>query len=151
MRTHDLPLADPGETGVFDLMAEALSAPACAAPDHEPASPSAPSPDARKVDRALVASGMWTWLGFVGASVFASAPPLVARGAIALAVALAVAGGALAAFAWRRAWTVFDHLDNTAATAEAPPAARPASASLDSVAAARAIAPAHPRTALAAP
>jgi len=63
--------------------------------------------------RVLYAVGRWMRLGFVGASALAiglimmfgdEARPL-------LGAAIAAAGGAVAAYSWRRAWTILDRID----------------------------------------
>ena len=67
--------------------------------------------------RALVASGLWLRAGFVGASVAAIALVMLASGDATplIAIASAVAGGAVASFAWRRFWVVINRADATEA------------------------------------
>ena len=95
--------------------------------------------------RALAVSGLWAGLGFVGASVLAAGLLMLVNGGTGAAVALAltIAGGAVATFCWRSAWKVLAELEPTTA---APAGAT--SGSGDTSVAQR-IAAAHPRTALA--
>ncbi len=67
--------------------------------------------------RGLVASGLWLRAGFVGASVAAIALAMLAGGDAtpSIAIASAVAGGAVAAFAWRRFWVAINRADATEA------------------------------------
>ena len=63
--------------------------------------------------RAFMASGLWLRTGFVGASIFAIAVIALFSGDWnpATALAAAVAGGLIAAYAWRRSWLVINRLD----------------------------------------
>jgi hypothetical protein len=63
--------------------------------------------------RAFVASGLWLRGGFVGASVFAIGLILLFTGEASALTALTclVAGGAFAAFAWRRAWAALNRVE----------------------------------------
>jgi hypothetical protein len=78
------------------------------------------SPITYRVDRTigwrLVASGLWLRLGFVGACATAVSVILMFTGETGPLVALATAvlGGALAAFAWRRALSVLEPVETSA-------------------------------------
>ena len=102
----------------------------------------------RETRRKLAVSGLWSGLGFVGAGALAAGAMMLVDGgtAAAIALALVIAGGAVATYGWRSAWKVLAALEpETAATAPAGAA----TGSGDTAAAAR-LAAAHPRTALAA-
>ncbi|MDH5245464.1 MAG: hypothetical protein OEW98_03365 [Betaproteobacteria bacterium] len=74
-----------------------------------------PAPEARrKAERALVASGLWLRIGFIGAcGVAVGLIQLINGGAKPVsALALALAGGVLAATSWRRAKTVLKSADD---------------------------------------
>jgi len=75
--------------------------------------------------RALVASSLWLRVGFVGACTLAVAVMLLWSGQAKpmFALASALAGGLLVIFAWRRAWTILDRADASAAGAAAEPSA----------------------------
>ena len=84
---------------------------------------------------AITRAGVWSGLGFVGASIAAAGLLVVSNGGATVGVGLAllVAGGALATFAWRRSWNVIDGIDRVT-----PPAAAPAAESWMMTAEARA-------------
>ena len=64
---------------------------------------------AAKDERALVASGVWLYVGLVGATAVAAALlQLLDEGGWLSALALAVSGSVLAAASWSRARTVLD-------------------------------------------
>ena len=81
------------------------------------------APDADDESRAaLIAAGLWMRAGFVGTSALViglillfnrEANPL-------LALAIALGGGAFAAFAWRRSWTNLARADAVEATSPPP-------------------------------
>jgi len=77
--------------------------------------------------RAVFAFGLWVRAGFVALSVAAIALVMLADGEASAAATLAtfVAGAAVAAFAWRKAWILIDRLEAaepvSAATDSAPP------------------------------
>jgi hypothetical protein len=170
MKMNDIPLNDIGGTGIFCLMAEEFSAtsdaPRAPAQEAEAATPE-PGPVARLmaqtqardrvvVDRplytryapglsreewrAISASGAWSTLGFVGASLLGAGLLFVTQGGATLGSALVLAGGALAAYAWRRAWAALARIDGSST----PPAAAPAPLPADIAT----LAAAHPRVAL---
>jgi len=102
--------------------------------------------------RAITRSGMWSGMGFVGASVLAAGLLLLTNGGAGklAALALVIGGGALATFAWRRAWHVLDRLDRSSA-GNAGATGPVAGAGVDADGRfARRVASAHPRTALSA-
>jgi hypothetical protein len=172
MKMNDIPLNDIGGTGIFGLMAAELSAtvPPPRAPAREAATATPePGPVARLVAqtqerdrvvvdrplytryapglrrdewRAISASGVWSTLGFVGASVFGTGLFLVTQGGTGVGGALAfvLAGGALAAFAWRRAWAALARIDGSSTPPAEPPAPLPADIAT--------LAAGHPRVAL---
>ncbi len=63
--------------------------------------------------RALVESGLWLRIGFIGASGVAAGiiQLLGGEGKPISALALAVGGGVLATLSWRRAWANLDSAD----------------------------------------
>jgi len=63
---------------------------------------------------ALVASALWSGLGFVGASMVGAALALLSSGGAAplLTLASGVGGGILAALAWRRARAALDQAES---------------------------------------
>ena len=65
--------------------------------------------------RAFVASGLWLRAGFVGASVFAIGLIMLFTGEASALTALTclVAGGAFAAFAWRRSWAALNRIETS--------------------------------------
>lgn len=76
-------------------------------------------PDRRSpAHRALVASGLWMRVGFVGASVFAVGLIALFNGdaSAATALASAITGGLVAAYAWRRSWVVLNRADTAEAS-----------------------------------
>jgi hypothetical protein len=101
--------------------------------------------------RAITRSGMWSGVGFVGASLVAAGLLTLANGGgtAGVALALIIAGGAVATFGWRNAWKVLDRIDRLPA-GEAAASAPGAASGNGGNAVALKIAPAHPRTALAA-
>jgi hypothetical protein len=70
----------------------------------------------RKASRALVACDLWLRLGFVGIVVLGAGLLQLAGGDLQplTGMALAVAGGGLAWFSWRRAWGLLDRIDRPA-------------------------------------
>ena len=100
--------------------------------------------------RAITRSGMWSGIGFVGASTLAAGWVLLTQGGATagLALSLILAGGAVATFGWRSAWKVLEGIDRVSPvapdTAPSPCAARRG----DGTAMAWRLAPAHPRTVL---
>jgi len=81
----------------------------------------------RKAGRALVESGLWLRIGFIGASGVAAGLIQLFDGEVKplSALALAVGGGVLAAVSWWRARTVLENADG----ATAGPAVTPSCAS----------------------
>jgi hypothetical protein len=81
--------------------------------------------------RAFVGSGLWLRAGFVGAGAFAIGLIALFTGEASALTALTclVAGGAFAAFAWRRCWAALNHVETSLPAAPAPiePAPSPAS------------------------
>lgn len=71
---------------------------------------------------ALVVCGLWLRAGFIGASALLAGLMLLFTGESnpALAIALAVGGGILAPYAWRRSWAVLVRVDASAASRSAP-------------------------------
>ena len=69
--------------------------------------------------RALVESGLWLRIGFIGASGVAAAIVQLLGGEVKpiSALALAVGGGVLATLSWRRAWANLDSADQLAPVA----------------------------------
>jgi len=82
--------------------------------------PGLPGPEGR----AIASSAMWSRLGFVGASLLAAGLVLTGDGAASAptVLGLVAGGGALATYAWRRAWLVLDGID-PASTGNAGPTA----------------------------
>jgi len=84
--------------------------------------------------RALLVSGLWLRAGFVGASLaFIGLIELVGGARSVLDLLLALAGGTLAALAWRRGFAVLERADDAGAapapvSRAAPECARPAPA-----------------------
>lgn len=78
----------------------------------------------RRGRHALVESGLWLRIGFIGASGVAAGIIQLLGGEVKLvsALALAVGGGVLAALSWRRAGTILDSADQPTSTA--PPTGR---------------------------
>jgi hypothetical protein len=72
--------------------------------------------------RAITRAGVWSGLGFVGASIAAAGLLVVTNGGATVGVGLAllVAGGALATYAWRKSWNVIDSIDQVVAPVTAP-------------------------------
>ena len=72
--------------------------------------------------RAVVASGLWLRAGFVGASAFAIGLIMLFTGEASALTALTclVAGGAFAAFAWRRSWAALNRVETSLPVAPAP-------------------------------
>jgi hypothetical protein len=104
----------------------------------------------RDTQRALATSGLCAGLGFVGASILAAGLLLVNGGAgVATALALVVAGGAVATFGWRSAWKVLADLEPPHADATAAAVPTGAASGAGDTAIGQRIAAAHPRTALA--
>jgi hypothetical protein len=68
--------------------------------------------------RALVASGLWLRAGFVGASAFLGGLSLLFGDEMhpVLALALAIGGGILASYAWRRSKAILDRADASTAS-----------------------------------
>lgn len=90
-----------------------------------------PSPLRGPAARALLVSGLWLRAGFVGASLsFIGLIELVGVDRSPLDLLLALAGGALAALAWRRGLAVLER-------AEAGPGAEPAPVSREAPESAR--------------
>jgi len=119
MEATNVPLNDPGRTGIFNLMADGPSArrePVTSTSGRKAAEPARRSASA---ELALLRSGLWMWLGFVGMSVLAAAMHFVIEDASPLALALLAmpAGAALAAYAWRRAYRVLDRAEAAAMSA----------------------------------
>jgi hypothetical protein len=90
--------------------------------------PGLPGPEGRAIAR----SAMWSRIGFVGASLLAAGLVLNGDGAASAptVLALVAGGGALATYAWRRAWLVLDGIDPASARnaeATAPEGVRQAS------------------------
>lgn len=81
--------------------------------------------ESRHVDsesrRALIAAGLWMRAGFVGTSAVVIGLILLFNGEAnpLLALAIALGGGAFAAFAWRRSWTILAQADAVEATSPA--------------------------------
>lgn len=77
--------------------------------------------------RAVVASSLWLRMGFVTLSVAAIALILLATGDATpgIASSTAVAGGAVTAFAWRRARAILDDIDAAFTVGARVPAAAP--------------------------
>ncbi len=73
----------------------------------------------RKTGRAHLACGLWLRVGFVGASGVAAGLLQLFAGMLPppTALALALGGGALAAFSWWRAHAILDNLDRAEAVA----------------------------------
>ncbi len=100
--------------------------------------------------RAITRSGMWSGVGFVGASTLAAGLVLLIQGGATAGIALSLilAGGAVASFGWRSAWKVLEGSIGCPPTRgmkrPSPCAARRG----DGTAMALRLAPAHPRTAL---
>jgi hypothetical protein len=67
--------------------------------------------------RAIALSGLWSRVGFVGASMLAAGLVLLGDGAASAltAVGLVLGGGVMAVFGWRRAWQVLDGIDSAPA------------------------------------
>ncbi len=97
--------------------------------------------------RAITRSGMWSGVGFVGASVAAAGLLILVNGGATAGVALAalLAGGAMATYGWRSAWRALDSIDRLSAAAPAG-----TTVAGNGPAAALRIVPAHPGSALAA-
>jgi hypothetical protein len=76
--------------------------------------------------RAITKSGMWSGVGFVGASTLAAGLLLLIDGGATAGIALSLilAGGAVAIFGWRSAWKVLDGIDRL--SPDAADAASPA-------------------------
>jgi hypothetical protein len=72
----------------------------------------------QKRGRAVVACGLWVRAGLIGASGFAAGVLLLLGGEMKplTALALAIAGGALAAVSWRRARAVLDAAEEAPTT-----------------------------------
>ena len=80
---------------------------------------------AAKDERALVASGVWLYVGLVGATAVAAALlQLIDEGGWLSALALAVSGCVLAAASWSRAHSVLDAGRTAGADASGKPASR---------------------------
>jgi hypothetical protein len=79
--------------------------------------------------RAIARSGMWSGVGFVGASFLAAGLQMLINGGVgaATALALVIGGGAVATLGWRSAWKALDAYDRLtdAATDPASPAPAP--------------------------
>jgi len=119
MEATSMPANNPDRTGILNLLADGLSArgePVTSTSGHEAVEPARRSASA---DLLLLRSGLWIWLGFVGMSVLAAGMHFVIEGASPLALALLAmpAGGALAAYAWRRAYRVLDRAEAAAISA----------------------------------
>ena len=71
--------------------------------------------------RALVACGLWLRAGFIGASALVAGLMLLFTGEStpAVAIGLAVGGGLLAPYAWRRSRAILERADAAAAAAPA--------------------------------
>jgi hypothetical protein len=150
MSANTIPFKAVGTGGVFELLAERLSSlppERAASPAGAPAprrdtpvarlmaeadardtvvihrsmytryAPGLPGPEGR----AIVRCGMWSRLGFVGASLVAAGIVLLGNGGVSAlaALGLVVGGGAVAAFSWRQAWKVLDAIDSEAIAASA--------------------------------
>ena len=100
--------------------------------------------------RAITVSGMWSGVGFVGASIVAAGLLLLIDGGATAGIALALilSGGAVATFGWRSAWKALDRIDQMSASATAARAPAAATTRDNDNGIARRIASAHPRTAL---
>jgi len=102
--------------------------------------------------RAIAASGTWSGIGFIGASALAAGVLMLTRGGagVLAAFGLVLGGGALAIYAWRRAWNILDRLDHSSAVevGAIAPTAVTCAATGDRFA--LGLASAHPRSALAA-
>jgi len=181
MNTNNVPLNGIGSTGPLELMAKHLSLPSSATgarPDKMPVAASATAVtrlmtkaqarDATLVGRAqytryapvlrgaegraIAVGGLWSYVGFVGASLLVVGLLRLTHGGAGTlaALGLVLGGGALATFAWRSAWNILDRLDQSSAgKVGVTAAAGVASVDTDSRFAPR-IASAHPRTALSA-
>jgi hypothetical protein len=114
-RRASLPAAR-GNTRIARLMAEteARDSVLVHRPLHTLYAPALTGPEGR----AIAVSGMWTHVGFVGASLLAAGLALPGGGATSAltALGLVLGGGALATFAWRRAWQVLDRIDPASAS-----------------------------------
>ena len=174
MEANKVPLNDISDSGVFNLMADNLSAP----PWTTPRAGHRGTNNVTKVTRlmaeveardtflvsrplytryapglsgrAITRSGMWSGVGFVGASALAGGLVLLIQGGATAGIALSLilAGGAVATFGWRSAWRILDEIDRV--SPDAPDAAPSPCAARrdDGTAMALRLAPAHPRTAL---
>jgi hypothetical protein len=145
-RRTNAPVA-AGETPIMRLMAQAEARDTflVARPLYTRYAPGLTSEDGRAITR----SGMWSGVGFVGASLVAAGLMLLINGEASFlsALGLIVGGGALATFGWRSAWKVLDRIDPSSATAG--PMSPAAAAGVNAAKApAASFAVAHPRTAL---
>ena len=81
-------------------------------------------PDRSESWSALLASGFWLRVGFIGASVLVIALIMLFNGEASPVDALMgmVAGGVIAASAWRRSWVILSRVDEspTAPESDAP-------------------------------
>ena len=144
MKTTKIPLNDIGGTGVFNLMAEKLSSTPSAPTQADDTGAGnltkvmrlMAEAEARdtflvsrplytryapglssEAGRAITRSGFWSGVGFVGASIFASGLLLLINGGATAGISpvLLLAGGALATFGWRSAWTAINGIDRPSA------------------------------------
>jgi hypothetical protein len=91
-------------------------------------SPANASVDLRShVGRALAKSAMWLIVGYIGASAltFGLLSLFHAEGSALSALAFVLAGGGLAAYAWRRGYRVLDRIDAPVVAPHLKFAARP--------------------------
>ena len=101
MEANKVPVQSTSGSGATVLVADARSS-----PRYMPTL----TRDAR---RGLAVSGLWSGLGFIGAGVLAAGLLLLVNGGIGAAIALAmiVAGGAVATVGWRGAWKALAALE----------------------------------------
>jgi hypothetical protein len=115
MESKQVPANEVPGTPVLRLMAEANARDVFLT--SLPPAPSRYAPGLSPLSgRAITMSGFWSGVGFVGASALAAGVLLLGNGGlhlptVFLALALLVAGGAVATFAWRLAWTALDRID----------------------------------------
>jgi hypothetical protein len=146
MESKQVPASEVGSTPVLRLMAEANARDAFLT--SLPSTPSRYAPGlSPSSERAITLSGFWSGVGFVGASVLAAGLVVLGNGgmhiqSVLLALALVVAGGTVATFAWRNAWSALDRIDTPVTESEPAPAANAETI-------ARGVAAGHPQTVLA--